>query len=459
MTQAGGFPARAARRATRAAWRGSTTPIGAMPPDRIAAAFGAAPIEAQIEQARAFYGAFRSADSNWKLEEHPFLRGTTDPWIVSSQIALADGAVAPPAGAVVLGRAVRSIRDHAAHRRRRCEREPRVAGHARVARAEDCRQRSRRSGAIATRWCASRRRVFRNVEGDRAVDALVALGGYRRYRAILLALDRMEITDAARLRAHRRSGAPAGRRAVGPRRASTRHRVSSVAGDPRTRAADAGRSTSPTAERLVLSLADVDRSAHGRQARRRMFTAITQWMVTTLLDALPPLVQPDQWTTAKTAYESRLLQALAGPPSDPDAPTLKWEGLDYRVDLFRRGARAPQAHPRADRLAGPRCGARRQRRREDRRALLALIYTPALGDPEGPALLGGDIAQRHNFGLVGPGRHAPRLRGVGAAARTGRRRHRRGTSKARSSASTSRSRVWRCAASPTTRCRWRRRST
>ena len=35
-------------------------------------------------------------------------------------------------------------------------------------------------------------------------------------------------------------------------------------------------------------------------------------------------------------------------------------------------------------------------------ALLALIYTPALGDPEGPALLGGDIAQRHNFGLVGP---------------------------------------------------------
>ena len=31
-----------------------------------------------------------------------------------------------------------------------------------------------------------------------------------------------------------------------------------------------------------------------------------------------------------------------------------------------------------------------------------MIYAPALGDPEGPALLGGDIAQRHNFGLVGP---------------------------------------------------------
>ncbi|HUQ86973.1 MAG TPA: hypothetical protein VM096_05405, partial [Vicinamibacterales bacterium] len=35
-------------------------------------------------------------------------------------------------------------------------------------------------------------------------------------------------------------------------------------------------------------------------------------------------------------------------------------------------------------------------------ALLTVIYSPALGDPEGPALLGGDIAQRHSFGLVGP---------------------------------------------------------
>jgi hypothetical protein len=57
-------------------------------------------------------------------------------------------------------------------------------------------------------------------------------------------------------------------------------------------------------------------------------------MITTMLDALPPLVQPDEWTTAKTAYESRLLQALAGRPTDPNAPTLTWEGLDYRVDWF-----------------------------------------------------------------------------------------------------------------------------
>src|SRR5207342_264621 len=68
-----------------------------MTPNRVAATFGTAPLEAQIEQARGFYDAFRSADSNWRLEEHPFLRGTTDPWIVSSQIDLLDNAVAPPA--------------------------------------------------------------------------------------------------------------------------------------------------------------------------------------------------------------------------------------------------------------------------------------------------------------------------------------------------------------------------
>ena len=84
-----------ARDSGRLAWFYDT--IGTMSPERMTAAFGAPPINLQIEEARAFYSAFRSADSNWKLEEHPFLRGTSDPWIVSSQIDLLGSAVAPPA--------------------------------------------------------------------------------------------------------------------------------------------------------------------------------------------------------------------------------------------------------------------------------------------------------------------------------------------------------------------------
>jgi hypothetical protein len=72
----------------RLAWFYDT--VNQMSEERRAAAIGPGGIEP-------LYAAFRSADSNWKIEEHPFLRGTTDPWIVSSLIAIVNGAVAPPA--------------------------------------------------------------------------------------------------------------------------------------------------------------------------------------------------------------------------------------------------------------------------------------------------------------------------------------------------------------------------
>ncbi len=123
-------------------------------------------------------------------------------------------------------------------------------------------------------------------------------------------------------------------------------------------------------------------------------------MVKSLLDTLPPLVQPDQWTMA-TAYESRLLQALAGAPPGTSAATLKWEGLDYRVDYFA------SEHDRIKRireqLTSPGLDATLAGNNDAliAEALLVLIYSPALGDPEGPALLGGDIARRHDFGVEG----------------------------------------------------------
>ena len=82
-----------------------------MTPERMAHAFGPAPIGAQIEQARALYSAFRSADSNWKLEEHPFLRGMTDPWIVVVADRRSTARRGAAGGAVVLGGAVRALRD------------------------------------------------------------------------------------------------------------------------------------------------------------------------------------------------------------------------------------------------------------------------------------------------------------------------------------------------------------
>ena len=386
-----------ARDSGRLAWFYDT--IATMSPERMTAAFGAPPIPLQIEEARGFYSAFRAADSNWKLEEHPFLRGTQDPWIVSSRIDLLGGAVAPPVEQwfweTLFDRSEITRRSAASLRR---EPASMVSLAWLVQKIAGTQAKERRDRFDMIRFAQG---VFKNVEGDRAIDALIALGGYRRYRAVLMTLDRMEMTaprvyarlvEAARRLDDELSGRDEKNAVV-----AFQSSIAILERARLTQEIDAA-----TAERLLLSLADVIDPSEPPAVKTRPFTAITHWMLNTMLDALPPLVQPDEWTTAKTAYESRLLQALAGRPSDPDAPTLKWEGLDYRVDWF--AAEHARLKRIREQIESPGLDAALAANDADKisDALLTLIYTPALGDPEGPALLGGDIAQRHNFGLVGP---------------------------------------------------------
>jgi hypothetical protein len=364
--------------------------VAAMPADRQAVVYGTGPIETQIEQARALYATFRSADSNWRLEDHPFLRGVTDPWIVTSHIGIAGGGVAPPNSqrfwdelferGDLSRRAATAISADSGVPVSLAWLAQKIAG---VAAKE------RRDRYEMVRFAQA---VFPTASTEASVDVMVALKGYRRYRALLLALDRMEVATprvySRAVEAARRLDELSGRdrkHAIVAFQASLaileRARV--------TRAIDV-----PAAEQLVLALADV------AEADTRHAQAITQWMITGLLGALPPLVQPDQWTAA-TAYESRFLQALAGAPRGTAAATLTWEGLDYRVDYFA------SEHARITRireqLTSPGLDAALAANNDAlvAEALLVLIYAPALGDPEGPALLGGDIALRHNFGVEG----------------------------------------------------------
>jgi hypothetical protein len=234
--------------------------------------------------------------------------------------------------------------------------------------------------------------VFPRATMNDSVDVMIAIGGYRRYRALLLALDRMELTtprvysravEAAR-RIDELSGRDRKHAAIAYQAALAileRARV--------TRAVDAAE-----AERLVLALADVVDTAKVHAP------AITQWLVKSLLAAMPPLVRPDQWT-AGTAYESHLLQALAGRPAPAGAPALQWEGLTYRVDYF--AAEHDRIKRIREQLTSPGLDAAIAAGNDAQvaEALHVLVYAPALGDPEGPALLGGDIAQRHDFGTDG----------------------------------------------------------
>lgn len=374
--------------------------ISTMTPDRAAAALGPAPADLQLEAVRALYGSFRSADSNWKIEEHPFLRGTTDPWIVSSQIEINDGAVAGPAEQwfwdELFDRSDINRRTAAAVRRVPSSRVT-LAWLAQKITGSQVKERRDRFEMV--RFAQG---VFGHIEGDRGLEALIAMSGYRRYRTILLTLDRMEITAPRTFAraveaAHRLDDELSGK--------DEKHAV--IAFQAALAIIERARLTEvidvAAAEKLVVSLADlVDSPVESSTREARPFAAITHWITTTLLEAMPPLVQPDEWTTPKTAYESRFLQALAGPPSTQHGPTLKWEGLDYHVDLFA-GEHARLKRIR-EQIESPGLDAALAADDPDKisDALLTLVYTPALGDPEGPALLGGDVAQRHNFGLVGP---------------------------------------------------------
>jgi hypothetical protein len=342
-----------------------------------------------LANARDLYAAFREADSNWRIEDHPFLRGVTDPWIVTTHIALDAGGVAPP-NALWFWQA---LFDRGSLSRRDAESLNR-APDARASLSWLAQQvtgvgsKERRDRFEMVRFAQG---VFPVVADQDYPEVLVALGGYRRYRSLLLTLDRMDIASprvyARAVEAAARVDDLSGR--------DERHAViayqSALAILERARIT--GALDVAAAERIVFDLADTVARAE------RPFTATIKWMTSTLTAALPPLARPDQWT-ATTAYESQFLQALAGPPGTQGSP-VSWEGLEYRVDF------ASAEHARVKRireqLTSPGLDAAIESGDAQRiaDALLVLIYTPALGDPEGPALLGGDIPFRHAFGLDG----------------------------------------------------------
>jgi hypothetical protein len=372
--------------------------IGSTSDQRRTVMAGPPPLDAQHEEVRALYGAFRAADSNWRLEEHPFLRGTTDPWIVASQIDIASGAVAPPAEQwfweELFDRDDISRRSAAEVRR---EPASQVTLAWLTQKIVTSSAKERRDRFEMVRFAQG---VFPSLGGERSTEALIALGGYRRYRAVLLTLDRMGVKEP---RVYARTIEAA--RQIDEELSGRDEKHAVIAFQTALAILERARHTEeidePAAARLVLSLADLVAPLEGT-APSRPFPLLKAWLLTTLLDALPPLVQPDQWTTAKTAYESRFLQALAGGRASGSAPVFAWEGLDYRVDLF--AAEHARIKRIREQIESPGLDAALAADDPEKisNALLAMIYTQALGDPEGPALLGGDIAQRHNFGLVGP---------------------------------------------------------
>jgi hypothetical protein len=368
----------------RLAWYYDT--VAGLDAERLAAVWPAA--RDQLERATDLYSVFRDTDPQWKVQDQPFRRGVNDAWMVVTLVAVRDGAVASPLpmrawellfsnsrfSASEIGRALADSQGPVS-----------LTWLARETLAALIRERRFRFESVRLA-----QRVFLNASPETHPDLMLALNGLRDSRALVFALERMGIEDASTWAS-----------AI----AAARH-VSNTADDQRfavptfqaafallERLRHVRTIDVVAATRLVRSLSEAVRSD------RRVTGTVSKWIVGSLIPALPPLVRPDAWT-ARTAYESTILQALAGPP-ERATRTLEWEGLTYTVDAVAaehdrlKALRDMVPSPGLD----PALAAERPRELVD--ALTALVYVTALGDPEGPASLSPDVGRRHDLGLTG----------------------------------------------------------
>jgi hypothetical protein len=346
--------------------------IASLDPLRLHAVWPEASERDRLANARALYASFRRVELRWQLEQQPFRRAAADPWMVLAFSDVRDGVVTGPNWQWLWDALYTSaVLDRAAVTRLDRRQAPPVSltWVAQTIAAAPARERKEQFEMFRLA-----QRVFPTAQESDAIDLAIALSGYRRHRALLLALERMQIvtpaTWAALVEAARHVD-----RAIGDRAealASFQGAIALVG-----RMWHVGTLDTPAAERLVRSLAG---AVH---ANDRVSRSVGRW----IRDTLAPVLEP-----------ASLLDALAGPTTHDPRP-IEWEGLEYQLD-FAAAERA-----RLDRILeltnAPSLDAAiaANNAASIAVALKALVYASALGDPEGAVTLGPDIAARHDFGI------------------------------------------------------------
>jgi hypothetical protein len=342
------------------------------------------------EEAAALYATFRGSDPQWRAQDQPFRRGVADAWTIATQVDVDAGYVTSPLPQETWALLFANPRASAEQVERTMrERTSRVSLSWLTREIVDAPVRERRQRFEMFRLA---QRMRDDVSPAELPMFAAALTGIRDCRALMFALERMDVRRAATWAA-----------AV----ATARH-VSDESDDRKEsliafqsllaiieRVRHVRTIDADVADRLVRSLSDT------AQTNKRVVRSLGTWIVETFTRALPPLIKPDAFTT-ETAYESTVIQALAGPVNAPRTPPrLQWEGLSYTVDIVAaehdrlKAMRALLPTPGLDNaLASGRV-------RDLGDALMTLVYATALGDPEGPASLSPDVATRHEFGLGG----------------------------------------------------------
>src|SRR5262249_17402553 len=147
-------------------------------------------------------------------------------------------------------------------------------------------------------------------------DVLVAVRAFRRYRMLMVTLERMGIRTpslyAAAARAASRTAAPE------PARAFTATAQFQGALALLFRMEMAGTLSATEAEALVSSLVAVPLNQSSQYQG-----ALARWLAESLRRAIP----------VGSTLEDSVLDALAGPEMPAKAPVVDWEGQRYRADL------------------------------------------------------------------------------------------------------------------------------
>ena len=233
-------------------------------------------------------------------------------------------------------------------------------------------------------------------------DAVVAtiLRSYAAYPALMSTLERMGVRSLATL-----AGAAQRAQALNDIDGDARRRASILAFQSLLvildRMARSGGLAAARVDALVGSLIAIDCSARGYDER----------LATWIAGELAPALRPVPAETAD-ALESTILAAMAGVDPAAQIRTVEWEGRQYHVDAERAETlrlvkvRERQGGPSlSEAMAATRkaTGGKNVERSESLLAdtLVSIAYAAYLGDPDGPAVLSGNIALRHELGSFG----------------------------------------------------------
>ena len=244
-------------------------------------------------------------------------------------------------------------------------------------------------------------RVFGGQPPSAAADVATALRGYVAFPALMIALERIGITDpAAFARAAEHAAQLNAIDSLPLRRTSIAEFQSAVAIIERARRT--GVLSVPRAEALVSGLSWLQvspRTAYG--------SSFSLWLRDRLIGGLG----------ARSSAEETVLMAVAGVTRQAEpTPVVEWEGRRYRVDaalaeLGRlRLVRERQGGSTLDVALAAVLGGKTDGDREGQAGfdaehaladtLMTIVYAAYLGDPVGPAVTSGNVALRHDFGLV-----------------------------------------------------------